>query len=114
MKKHTSMANITRYYSKVFRCGYCDLQYIMRLRPADYYNAGVYGWNCDIYTFGDIAITTGYRNMRGLLIPEEIIRKYSDIAKEICNTPFGTDYTALRNALEENAERFIAEIETLL
>ena len=48
-------------------------------------NSGVYGWNCDIYVDNarDIAITTGYRNMRGQRIPDEIIRKYDEIAKEI-------------------------------
>lgn len=35
------------------------------------YNAGIYGWNCDIYHPGSgLWIVTGYRNMTGDPMPE--------------------------------------------
>lgn len=43
--------------------GYCDLQSLLHFQSPDYYTCGVYGWNFDCYTFGDYAITTGYRGM---------------------------------------------------
>lgn len=43
--------------------GYCDLQSLLRFQKARFYTAGIYGWNFDVYDFGDYAITTGYRDM---------------------------------------------------
>ena len=113
MKIKTSMKVITENYKKVFRCGYCDLQLIMRNDEPTFYNSGVYGWNCDIYTDNkrNIAITTGYRNMRGERIPDELIKKYNDIAKAaIEQNGFGggLDFT-----LETNKELFLQELDSL-
>ena len=85
MKRKTSMTYITGSFRKVWRCGYCDLQYIMKGTDATYYNAGVYGWNCDIYVdyMHDAAITTGYRNMRGERIPDEVIDEFTARAKKV-------------------------------
>lgn len=114
-KVKTDMISISRGYKKVFRCGYCDLQEIYWHRTPQYYNCGVYGWNCDIYVdYGrDIAITTGYRNMRGESIPHELIKKYSDIAKELINNQFSKPYDEIRTALEENKENFLNELDNL-
>ena len=114
MKIQTTMKYIQYLYKKVFRCGYCDLQYIFRYEDPVYYNCGVYGWNCDVYVDNkrDIAITTGYRNMRGKSIPAELLEKYSAIAKEICNTR-GEPYAVTKAKLDENRENFLAELDTL-
>ena len=115
MKNKTTIKYIKNNYSKIFRCGYCDLQFIMRGYDATYYNSGIYGWNCDVYTdLGrDIAITTGYRNMAGSLIPDEIIKKYSAIAEEILKNQFAKPYEEVAKVLEENREKFFNELNTL-
>ena len=44
--------------------GYCQAQAALNLFGADYkigYNAGVYGWNYDLYRIGGVDIVTGYR-----------------------------------------------------
>lgn len=112
MKKKTTIKNIKNNY-KTFYCGYCDLQHIFSLEEAQFYNAGVYGWNCDIYTSGNIAITTGYRNMTGKRIPNEIIEKYENIAKEILKQPFTTPFEDKKKALEENKENFFKELNNI-
>ena len=115
MKKiHTSIKDIRNYWGKVFRCGYCDLHYIMKGTTAQYYNSGVYGWNCDIYCdySRDIAITTGYRNMAGSRIPDEIIRKYTEIAQEICKD-WHKPWSEQEAELEQNRQAFFAELATL-
>ena len=114
MKTHTSMKSICNNWHKVYQCGYCDLQYIMRGIEPMYYNSGVYGWNCDIYVDGmhDIAISTGYRNMRGRMIPSELIKKYSDKAKAIIDE-FATPWEDMKEALADNAERFFDELATI-
>ena len=87
MKTKTSMTDITRSYDKVYRCGYCDLQYLFSGEEARFYNCGVYGWNCDIFTAyvdgKSIAVTTGYRNMRGERIPGYIVKAFESAAKSI-------------------------------
>lgn len=109
MKKKISMAEITRHYT-TFRCGYCDLHYIMTYHDPEFYNCGVYGWNCDIYTFGHIAITTGYRNMRGERIPDDIIAEYTENAKQITENTFRRPYSEIAAELENNRAAFIAAV----
>lgn len=110
-KIHTSMKYICNNYNKVFRAGYCDLQYIMKYEDPIYYNSGVYGWNCDVYCdfAKDIAITTGYRNMRGERIPDEILEKYTAIAKEISEN-YKMPYAEMKEKLDENRRNFFDEL----
>lgn len=116
MKIKTTMKNIRSNWKKVFYCGYCDLQYIMRGQDAQYYNAGVYGWNCDIYCdFGrDIAITTGYRNMTGKRIPDELIEKYNANAKKILKEgEWQKPYEEYMAELAKNREEFFEELDKI-
>ena len=114
-KIKTDMKRISSGFRKVFRAGYCNLQYIYRYEDPQFYNCGVYGWNCDIYVDyrRDIAITTGYRNMRGKSIPHELIKKYSEIAEKIDKAPFTTPYAEIKAALDKNRENFLDELEKL-
>lgn len=115
MKEKTTMKAIRNNWSKVFYAGYCDLQYIFKSVEPRYYNCGVYGWNCDVYVDykNDIAITTGYRNMTGRRIPDELIEEYSEIAKEISSNIFCKPYEEIKNALDENRENFLDELAKL-
>lgn len=112
MKTKTTIKNIKYLYKNVYQCGYCELQDIYYGLGATYYNAGVYGWNCDIYTdfARDIAITTGYRNMTGKQIPNELIIKYSKIARNILADSLATPWEEIKNALEKNRENFLDEL----
>ena len=113
MKIKTAITSLRKAYPahKIFRCGYCDLQYITSRDDYQYYNAGVYGWNCDIlvsHTY-DIIITTGYRNMRGERIPSELIDKYTDIAKSIRSDNTLT-LSQQAEALQFNLNQFLCEL----
>lgn len=114
MTKIKIAMNSLNVFKKVFRAGYCDLQDIYKYDDPQYYNCGVYGWNCDIYVDykRDIAITTGYRNMRGERIPGDLIKKYSEIAKTIYNQR-NKPFDEIRTALEENRENFLNELDNL-
>lgn len=114
MKIKTTMKDITSRFNKVYRCGYCELQNIMLYTDPIYYNCGVYGWNCDVYIDykNDIAITTGYRNMRGESIPKDLIEKYDIIAKDIVNRKHDS-FEDMMNALTENMENFYNELAEL-
>lgn len=114
-KQHATIKYIKNLWGNVYRCGYCDLQYIMKGEEPTYYNSGVYGWNCDIYTdfARDIAITTGYRNMAGKMIPDELIKKYSDIAKKICEDTWSKPYDEIKAELDQNRESFFEELKNI-
>lgn len=110
-KLRVSIKDVKNSFTKVFRCGYCDLQYIMYSNPY-FYNSGVYGWNCDIYvSYGhDIAITTGYRNMAGYRIPSELIEKYNKIASAIDWKD--TEYREKRLQIENDFFNELAKLDT--
>ena len=48
------------------RVGYCDLQNALSGITPDYYTAGQYGWNCDVYNIAGLNICTGYRPAAGV------------------------------------------------
>ena len=115
MKERTTMKSIRNNWNKVFKCGYCELQDIMKYHEPQYYNAGVYGWNCDIYVdYGkDIAITTGYRNMTGKDIPRELLNKYSEIARNIDTNLLERTFPEVKAEFEQNIENFFNELNNL-
>lgn len=105
MKIKTTRNYLKNVYKNVYCAGYCDLQYIFRCTEAAYYNSGVYGWNWDAYAdFNtDAVITTGYRNMIGSRVPDELIEKYTVRAKEIVNNQFNIEnYAEAMHTLQRN------------
>ena len=58
MKKIT-MKETKRIYNHIIKVDYCELQSLLNLISPSAYTSGVYGWNADVYDFGDIAIVTG-------------------------------------------------------
>lgn len=80
MRVKVTKKEIMKNY-KCFSVGYCDLQTLLGVANPQFYTAGVYGWNADIYTFGNTAIVTGYRPF-GKQIDFDIIRKFEDAAQK--------------------------------
>lgn len=85
MKERTTMKHIKQNYEKIIKVGYCGLQNFLKHETPKYYTAGVYGWNADIYVFGDIALVTGYRPFGNIKIGSEIIERIEEKSK-ISNT----------------------------
>ena len=109
MKFRTTRAEIKKWHSHVYYCGYCDLQNLFRHREADAYTCGVYGWNFDLYDIDGVAITTGYRGMIGERIPSELIRKYESKAKKAIEKA-NFDYKKTKSALDRLIAKFIEEL----
>ena len=113
MEKARVSMKVCKGFRHVFSAGYCDLQAITGgtysgiIQPA-YYNCGVYGWNCDLYIDypTDSIITTGYRNMRGAMIPREIIDEYSRRADAIRARLTFDNYDSIKNEFLENFTDF--------
>lgn len=62
------------------RVGYCDLQDALSGITPDCYTAGVYGWNCDVYTIAGLTICTGYRPAAGVRAVG--VRELADACKD--------------------------------
>lgn len=107
MKTRITRKGLAGY--KVFQCPYELLSRIMCVRDAQFYNAGVYGWNFDAYIIGDVAIVTGYRNTFGKRIPDAIIRKYTEIATQIIKASDTWEDTS--DKLKKNIDDFVKEIQ---
>lgn len=112
-----SMKEAVRGADLVFRVGYGDLQNLLRFSNRYGYNAGIYGWNCDVYNFYKngkyIVITTGYRNLRGTKIPSDIIKKYEDEARsvlEIGGANSESSYGARKPMILDILGRFLSEL----
>ena len=75
MKFKTTNKAVNEGYCKVKRLGYCAAQYLLSFESPVAYTAGVYGWNSDIYDFGSLAISTGYRPT-GDSVDYETVNRY--------------------------------------
>lgn len=83
MKTKITRKEVARFYT-CYGTGYGDLNYLLSFQSPRFYTCGVYGWNCDIYTFGDYAITTGYRGQIHHVDRQyELEREYEKKAQEI-------------------------------
>lgn len=105
LKKRDVMEN---YYT--IPVGYCDLQRLLRYEDKIGYTAGVYGWNADIYAFGNVAIVTGYRPFGEWERPQGIIKKYEDKAEKILNDERIKSWETRQYKLHKLAEKFVQEV----
>lgn len=60
MKKITAK-EVKRTHVRVFQFGCEELHNLLSFRKPYAYTAGVYGWNADVYSYANTALTTGYR-----------------------------------------------------
>lgn len=112
-----SVKEATRGADLVFRTGYGDLQNLLRYSNRYGYNAGMYGWNCDVFNFYKngkyIVITTGYRNLRGERIPSDIVKKYEDEARSVLEyggANYESSYGAREPKILDILGRFLSEL----
>ena len=84
MKTQISKKAIMNTYKNVIRVGYCDLQRALTWREPNYYTAGVYGWNADVYVIDDeTVIVTGYRPFGNIELSRNVIDTLNACAEEL-------------------------------
>lgn len=94
--------------NKLFATGYCTIHSLLSCTAPVAYNAGVYGWNYDVYVIGDVTICTGYRGMPGE--PLKNTAAYEEKAREICSRT-QLSFVERRDALNKLITAFISEQE---
>ena len=103
----------------ILKIGYCEAQNLLNGISAWGYNAGVYGWNYDVYditstkTGEGVRITTGYRNTIGNRLANKTIRKYEDKARAIIYD-WNISYESKQKKLTALRNRFINEVYKIL
>lgn len=107
MKTKTTRNQLKKYFNNIISVPYCRLNKLLSYEDAIFYNAGINGWNYDVYSINGDCIVTGY-NTFGTPAPGEIIAAYEAKAKEIKES--SRDYTATKAALYGLLVSFIQEV----
>ena len=84
MKKLITLPKIRNLNGKKVAICFCGAQFLLRFQNPEFYHAGVYGWNFDVYTFDDYVICTGYRSMIGKYPDCELLKMYEKEAQKVC------------------------------
>lgn len=103
-------------YRNIIRVGAADLHYLLKFTEPVTYTSGVYGWNADVYDFGNVAIVTGYRPFGNISPDYNIVEKYNKLGREIYEEEHTTtkDWNEEReekeNRLSQLIQKFIEEV----
>ena len=111
MKTKITRNELYRFFNHVYCTGYCELQYLLYRENARFYNAGTYGWNYDVYVFGDTAIVTGYRPI-GDRIDYDLAAEYDKKAQYIMSYDSKMSYDEQNAALKELLSDFLTKIKS--
>lgn len=105
MKTQITKKAIMNAYSNVIKVGYCDMQDALKWREPNFYTAGIYGWNADVYVIGhDTVIVTGYRPFGNVELPREVIDTLNKCAESIMHyCEYDPAKFYLKNNLDELA-----------
>ncbi len=117
LKTSISIKQLKNQCRCIYKAGFCELQDILEYTEPQYYNSGVNGWNCDIYYSPeyDIAIVTGYRNLIGNKIPDELLNKYRNIIGQL-NYKYregDISFTELVDSRKNFVHKFYRELQEL-
>ena len=92
-------------FENVIRVGYCDMQSALTWREPNFYTAGVYGWNADVYVIdADTVVVTGYRPFGNVELSRNVIDTLNACAESASrNLEYHMAKTYLRDNLVELA-----------
>lgn len=109
MKTQITKKAITSAYRNIIKVGYCDMQDALKWREPNFYTAGAYGWNSDVYVIDyDTVIVTGYRPFGNVELPREVIDTLNKCAKSITRY---LNYDLAKIYLKNNLDELVSGIE---
>ena len=109
MKTKITKKAIMNAYRNVIKVGYCDIQDALKWREPNFYTAGVYGWNADVYVINyDTVIVTGYRPFGNMERSREVIDTLNKCARSITHY---FDYDTAKIYLGNNLDELASGIE---
>ena len=108
MKFRTTRKAVKETNNTILKVNYCGLQNLLRFEEPEAYTEGVYGWNADIYDFGNFVIVTGYRPF-GNYENYRVVNEFEEKAIELQRELYG-DWRAEQQAMAELVDDFISAI----
>lgn len=109
MKTKTTKRAIMHAYENVIKVCYDDLQDALKWREPNYYTAGVYGWNSDVYVIDHgTVIVTGHRPFGNIELSREVINTLNKCAVSIIHY---LDYDTAKIYLNNNLDELASGIE---
>ena len=109
MKTKITKKAIMSAYRNVIKVGYCDMQDALKCREPNFYTAGVFGWNADVYVIDyDTVIVTGYRPFGNMELTREVIDTLNKCAESITHY---LDYDMAKIYLDNNLDELASGIE---
>lgn len=109
MKTKTTKRAIMQAYKNVIKVRYNDLQDALKWREPNFYTAGVYGWNSDVYVIDySTVIVTGDRPFGNIELPREVINTLNKCAISITHY---LDYDMAKIYLNNNLDELASGIE---
>ena len=83
MRYQVTQKSIVNSHFAVVRVGYCKLTHLLAFQETAAYTAGKCGWKSDVYTIGNVAISTGYQPFGNVRAGVEICSKWDDQARRV-------------------------------
>jgi len=110
MKVKVSKKEIKDNFNNIITIGYCDAQFLLTYKDADFYSCGVYGWSCDYYKINNnTIISTGYSPIDSKYRNYELTKKYNEKARKIFNN-YDLKYEQKKKRIDNLLNKYIIEM----
>ena len=109
MKTKTTKKAIMSAFENVIRVGYCDMESALTWREPNFYTAGAYGWNADVYVIdANTVIVTGYKPFGNVELSRNVIDTLNKCAESVSRH---LEYHMAKTYLRKNLEELASGIE---
>ena len=108
MKYKTTKKATMKNYDYIISVGYCNLQRMLSCENVSAYTVRREGWGADIYSFGNVAIVTGYSPFGNVKANYDFCERYENEAEAICKATFQWEDRKVQ--LDNLINKFIAEV----
>lgn len=116
MKYKTTKKAVQNNYRNIIKLGTADLYYLLKFTEPVAYTSGIYGWNADVYDFGNVAIVMGYRPFGNISPDYDIVEKYNQLGRKIYEEKhnptkdWNEEREDQKNRLNQLIQEFIKEV----
>ena len=107
-KRRITQREVKATHTALIQAGAGDLQRLLRQEQPYAYTVRREGWAADVYSFGSVAIVTGYSAFGNIKPPYETRKKYDDLARAIDEG--GQPWDERKRLKRELITEFITEV----
>lgn len=108
MKYKTTKRDVLAGHAHTIAASYCALQTLLRCEAESAYTTRREGWGADVYSFGSVAIVTGYAPFGNIRAGHDLCKKYETAAQGIAYN-YDLTWSEQKNALRALIDDFLKE-----